>query len=447
MDPSGLSEHIAQFVVNSDFSTHDNVSRNEAYSVLKLSLMDWCCVALAGIDEPVSRIVREQALFNGGRNSCFVFGTSEALPVSAAAMVNGTTSHALDYDDTHFLHVGHTSVVVFSAALAVAEQQALSAKAFMEASLIGSEVCCYVGNWLGRSHYEAGFHQTATAGVFGAVAAASRLLSLNTTQTRHALGLAATRAAGLTSQFGTMSKPYHAGMAASVGVEAAQLASRGFLANADGIDCLRGFATTHAADQNDSKPPLSMLGQHYVFADVQHKLHACCHGLHASIEALKQLKAEHTLAASDIAQISIETNPRWLAVCNKPSPSTGLESKFSYRHLASLVFSSYNTAALSTYSDTSCSDASLLRRRDLTRVDANPQLSDTATRVSIQLINKEVLSMSFDLADRLELKTRQQKLLEKCTALLGADSCNELWTQISQIENLSSQQFAEAIGN
>jgi 2-methylcitrate dehydratase PrpD len=329
--------------------------------------------------------------------------------------------------------------------MAVAEKQSLSGKAFMEAALIGSEVCCYLGNWLGRSHYEAGFHQTATAGIFGAVAAASRLLSLDATQTRHALGIAATRAAGLTSQFGTMSKPYHAGMAASVGVEAAQLASRGFIANVDGIDGTRGFAETHAAAKNDSDHPFSLLGEQYVFTEVQHKLHACCHGLHASIEALEQLKIDKHLKPTDISRIGIETNPRWLAVCNKPSPSTGLESKFSYRHLASLVFSNYNTAALSTYSDTICNDPTLARLRDSTEVVANTQLTDTATRVSVHLGDGSIISAEYDLAHQLPLDIRQQKLLAKCEALLGKPECKSLWDYVSQIETGSTQEFAQTI--
>lgn len=445
MEPLGLSEHIAQFVVNTKYSNTDEGSHAEAFSVLKLSLMDWCAVALAGIDEPVSAIVREQALSDGGNETCHVFGSSQRLPPRAAAMVNGTTSHALDYDDTHFVHVGHTSVVVFAASMAIAQKEFSTGKAFIEAALIGSEVCCYVGNWLGRSHYEAGFHQTATAGIFGAVAAASRLLSLDATQTRHALGIAATRAAGLTSQFGTMSKPYHAGMAASLGVEAAQLASRGFIANADGIDGPRGFAETHAATQNDSEHPLSLLGKRYVFADVQHKLHACCHGLHASIEALEQVKNNNHLKATDIKRISIETNPRWLAVCNKPSPSTGLESKFSYRHLTSLVFSDYNTAALSTYSDSVCNDPALIRLRDITEVRPNTQLSDTATRVSVNLNDDSIISAEYDLAHRLPLDIRQQKLLTKCDALLGERECNNLWGLVSQIETHGVQEFVHSI--
>ena len=445
MDPLSISDHIARFVVTKQFPDHTEGAHAEAFSVLKLSLMDWCTVALAGITEPVSSIVRQQALEDGGAPTCYAFGTSQRLPPRSAAMNNGTTSHALDYDDTHFLHVGHTSVVVFAAAMAVAEKQGASGKAFLEAALLGSEVCCYLGNWLGRSHYEAGFHQTATAGVFGAVAAASRLLELDEAQTKHALGIAATRAAGLTSQFGTMTKPYHAGMAASVGVEAAQLAANGFTANTQGIDGSRGFAQTHAAAQDSSEHPFTSLGVKYVFTNVQHKLHACCHGIHASIEAIQQLKKVHAISTSDVMKIRIETNPRWLDVCNKITPNIGLESKFSYRHLAALVFSKYNTAALSTYSDNVCNDPALAKLRESTEVVGNTQLPDTATRVSVHLGADTIVTADYDLANQLNYDIRQQKLLSKCSALLGEQECRRLWSLVSTVEAGSMQDFSSII--
>ena len=448
MDTLSVSEHIAQFVTTniSDIEASAGASElTDVMSVLKLSLLDWASVAIAGTDEPVSTIVRDLATSDGGNSESHVFGSEHALPARAAAMVNGATSHALDYDDTHFMHVGHTSVVVFAAALAVAEQQQLSGKEFLEAALIGSEVCCYVGNWLGRSHYEAGFHQTATAGTFGATAAACRLLGLEHEQVQHAIGIAATRAAGLTSQFGTMSKPYHAGMAASVGVEAALLARRGFTSNPQGIDCTAGFAQTHQAHVDPCEYPLSMLGSHLVFGSVQHKLHACCHGLHASIEALHRLKHDKGITTDSIKCIRIETNPRWLAVCNKPSPTNGLASKFSYSHVSSLVFSHYNTAALSTYSDECCNDESLSRIRNLTQAVGNEQINDTATRVSVTMIDGSVYSADHDLANPLPLETRMNKLLAKVDALIGPTDSRLLWTLVSQINEITAQEFGKRI--
>lgn len=436
-----LSERIAEFVAG---YPHDNAVAEpppEVIDIVKLSLLDWWAVGIAGIDEPVSTIVRSQVLDEGGKADSSVFGTDQRIPAKAAALVNGTTSHALDYDDTHFLHVGHTSVVVFSAAKAVADLQRASGSHFMQAALIGSEVCCHVGQWLGRSHYQAGFHQTATAGTFGATAAACRLLDMTQEQTLHALGLAATRASGLTSQFGTMSKPYHAGMAAANGVEAALLAARGFSARPDGIECLRGFADTHHAEPARTEIDLSSLGQHYVFGDVQHKLHACCHGLHASIEALQLLKEEYALSADDIADITIHTNSRWLKVCNVPKPATALESKFSYRHSSALVFSDYDSSALSTYSKACCCDQRLDRVRELTNVIADDSLPDTASSVEVRTSDGRTLKQHYDLADRLPVARRQQRVLAKAGVLLGVPLATDLWAQVNRVEQMGSLDF------
>ncbi len=155
--------------------------------------------------------------------------------------MNGATSHALDYDDTHFGHVGHPSVGIYPAALAVAEETGASAAAVADAFLLGAEASVRIGMLLGAVHYNRGFHQTATAGAFGATVAAGRLYGLNRAQMRAAIGLCATRASGLKSQFGTMGKPYNAGIAAANGVECAALARAGFTSADDGLEGPQGF--------------------------------------------------------------------------------------------------------------------------------------------------------------------------------------------------------------
>ncbi|MEN8198244.1 MAG: MmgE/PrpD family protein [Pseudomonadota bacterium] len=208
-----------------------------ARAVARMSILDWSAVMLAGLDEPVSRMVRRMVGEEGGAPAATVFGLDGKRPARAAALANGAASHALDYDDTHFAYVGHPSVAVFPAALAIAEKTGASGADLLAAFLIGAETACRVGRFLGSSHYQHGFHQTATSGAFGATAACARLMVLSQEQTRHALGIAATRASGLKSQFGTMGKPFHAGMAAANGVEAARLASFGVISRPDGIEC------------------------------------------------------------------------------------------------------------------------------------------------------------------------------------------------------------------
>ena len=200
----------------------------QAQEILQLYLYDWAVCGLAGAGEQVSRITRDLAQAEAGVPEATVIGAGDALPARVAALVNGTTSHALDYDDTHFAHIGHPSVAVVPAALAVAQAQGRNMDEFRRAALLGIEASIRAGVWLGRSHYQAGFHQTGTAGAIGATLASARLMGLAESDAAMAFGIIGTRASGLKSQFGTMGKPYNAGIAASNGVEAAALAGRGF---------------------------------------------------------------------------------------------------------------------------------------------------------------------------------------------------------------------------
>jgi 2-methylcitrate dehydratase PrpD len=239
-----ISQQIAAFSIN----TERALVPESARAIARLSVIDWIAVAIAGRDEPVSQIVRQMLLDEGGAPQASVIGSQVKLSARAAALCNGATSHALDYDDTHFIYLGHPSVAVIPATLALAEKiGTISIDDFLDACLIGCEVACRVGAWLGREHYQLGFHATATAGSFGATAAACRILGLSAEQTTQALGLCATRSSGIKAQFGTMGKPYHAGMAASNGVEVATLAGGGFISNPDAIDALQGFSAMHAA--------------------------------------------------------------------------------------------------------------------------------------------------------------------------------------------------------
>jgi 2-methylcitrate dehydratase PrpD len=125
MGTGSISERIARYAIESVVEETQSELHAEQQSVLTLSLMDWIAVGRAGVDEPVSGVVRSVCCAQGGREQAGVFGSSQRLPARLAAQVNGATSHALDYDDTHFLHVGHTSVVVFSAAFALGESQSV----------------------------------------------------------------------------------------------------------------------------------------------------------------------------------------------------------------------------------------------------------------------------------------------------------------------------------
>ncbi len=408
----------------SEFAAGPVSTTAQARIVTSLSALDWLAVGRAGVNEPVSGILREMVLDEGGAGKSTLFGGG-AAPMRAAALVNGTVSHALDYDDTHFAHIGHPSVAVFPAALAVAELQDQPIVDLLEAALVGMEMSIRLGLWLGRGHYQTGFHQTATAGAFGAAVAAARLLGCDAAAMRRVLGLTATRAAGLKAQFGTMGKPYNAGQAASVGVEAALLVQRGFVPNPDALTGPFGFgATHHGAD--DTAAALSGLGDEWLFESVSHKFHACCHGLHAALEAARDLD----IAEPEVAEIKIRTHPRWMSVCNQTAPTTGLGAKFSYRTVIAMQALGYDTALPESYTDKVCADPRLQSLRDRITVEADETLSETEARLALLRRDGVRREATHDLAAPMALSDREDRVRGKAAKLIGADEADAIWSML-----------------
>lgn len=399
------------------------------------SLFDWMGVAIAGSDQPLCGIIRSQALAEGGTAMASLVGSQTRLPARAAALVNGTVSHALDYDDTHFAHIGHLSVGIYPAALAAAEEQGASAAAVRDAFLVGAEGACRLGMVLGRGHYQRGFHQTATAGAFGATIAASRIYGLGREQTRAALSLVATRASGLKSQFGTMGKPFNAGMAASNGIEAASLARRGFTSCDDGIEAPQGFIETHADSPDAETPWHNPPPGHFVFDAISYKLHACCHGTHAMIEALLKARREGKLQETSLRRIIIRIHPRWLSVCDIKKPRTGLEVKFSYGWLAAMVVIGINTASEAVYEDRLCDAPNLRHLAGCVEVIADERLSDTETVVCVEG-GGDLATYTHDLSDPIAHEALEQSLRAKAEGLLGRKRAEGLWDAICNIETL-----------
>ena len=404
----------------SRFATGPCGAPDEVQKVLRLSLLDWAAVGLAGRDEPVARILRDQAVEDGGAPQATVIGAEGKLPARMAALVNGTTSHALDYDDTHFAHIGHPSVAVIPAALAVAEVSGADGQAFQQAALMGAEASVRVGVWLGRSHYQTGFHQTATAGAFGATVAAGRLLGLDQAQMQMALGLVSTRASGLKSQFGTMGKPFNAGIAAQNGVEAALLAGRGFVSAPAALDGAQGFGPIHHGENNDGA--FDGLGRDWLFPKVRHKFHACCHGLHAALEALADLPQ-----GAELDHIKVTTHPRWMSVCNIEAPQTGLEAKFSYRLALAMAHTGHDTGRLDSFTEDVCRNPQVEALRRRIDVEASDEIGEMQARLQVQLPGEKVRVLFHDLDADPGLDVRRAKVQSKADSLIGAGAAGRIW--------------------
>ncbi|WP_281968485.1 MmgE/PrpD family protein [Roseovarius nanhaiticus] len=401
--------------------------------IARLSLMDWMMCGRAGVPEPVAGILRNLAIAEGGAAQAAMFGGGRA-PARMAALVNGTVSHAFDYDDTHFAHVGHLSVGIYPAALAIGETVDASTKAVCAAFAVGGEAAIRVGLALGRAHYERGFHQTATAGAFGATVAAGRLMGLDRAQMRGAIGLCATRATGLRCQFGTMGKPYNAGVAASAGVECAQLAALGMTAPDDGLFGQNGYLATHS----DAPGELFAPDGAWLIDDMKYKLHACCHGTHAMIEALKGYKLE------DVRAVSLRTNPRWLTVCDIKAPRTGLEVKFSYAWLAGMALRGDATGSDRTYTDALAADPELTAFAKAVTVTGDSALTDMQAAGEITLADGGTLGFEHDLAAPIPPNVLMQSLRDKAAALLGEEG-TALCDALAPMDRMSARALGDLV--
>lgn len=434
-------ELIEHFVQLSGLPRHQMSS--QALNLARFSLLDWMTCGMAGAEEPVAKKLRCLAEHEGGQGASSIFGGGSA-PARMAALVNGGTSHALDYDDTHFAHVGHLSVAIYPAALSVAEEVDASAEAVVEAFLVGAEAAIRVGLVLGRSHYNQGFHQTATAGAFGATLASGRLYGLSANEMRNAIGLCATRASGLKSQFGTMGKPYNAGIAASNGVECAKLAALGMTSADDGLMGDQGFVATHTRTPDPDAgwriPPPGT----FLFEDNKYKLHACCHGTHAMIEALGDAGELKGHGLDDIATLKLRTNPRWLRVCDLKSPRTGLEVKFSYGWLAGMAIRGDSTGDDRVYSDSLAEDSELRAFSARVEVTEDDSLSDLQAVGMITLNDGTEIAFAHDLAMRLAENVLAGKLRAKSVAVIGGAG-ETLWASLAELQQKSARDLGTSL--
>ena len=392
----------------------------------KMSMIDWCGVAYAAKEEPVSKIVTKLIDEEQTKGLSRLISNGKEVSAKSAAFVNGTIGHALDYDDTHFLFTGHPTASAFPTALALGEELGSSIDEIMLAYMCGVEISTRLGHILGYSHYNKGFHQTATSGAFGATLVASKLLKLDAKQIENALGIVSTRASGLKSQFGTMGKPFHAGIAASNGIEAAKLSKLGFVSCENGIECNQGFLKTHAWDETLPEAAINGLGKDFLFPEIKYKFHACCHGLHAFLEALDELKTKNNFNPDSIEKISIQTQPSWLQVCNIDSPKTGLEAKFSYRLTAAMSLHGVDTGRLDSYNDEICFNEKIVETRDKVEVIPNDKMTNTEALIELK-DGTEIYKNSHDLNNKIENELLQKKILTKSSSLLSDKLSNEIF--------------------
>ena len=285
----------------------------------------------------------------------------------------------------------------------------------------------------------AGWHATGTVGCFGATAASAQLLGLDADTTAHAFGIAGTQAAGLKAVFGTMSKPLHAGHSAATGLTAASLAKRGYSSRPNILEAAQGFGATQSDSMSMERFERDIKAVDSFVPDTNYKYHAAGYLVHSAIEAAKALQAEHDLGTDDVDSIEIKVDSGHFTTVNIPSPSTGLEAKFSLRFAVAMALHGVDTARIESFNDDIVKDLALIETRDMAHVVAfDEPVADT--RVTITTTDARVVSLDVNVAipeRNLELQWRklEAKFHSLVDPLLGLDTADQLVAWCRDLEN------------
>jgi 2-methylcitrate dehydratase PrpD len=314
------------------------------YEDISPAALDWTASAfvdtvgctLAGIVEEGPQILLRVPGVAAAPGPALIHGTERRTSVLDAALVNGVASHALDYDDVAGSMGGHPSAMLVPALIPLGEMLGSSGRDLVTAYVVGFETACRIGRGVHHHHYEKGWHPTATLGIFGTVAGAVRLLRLPVPQIAVALGMAASFAAGLKANFGTMTKPLHVGHGIRDGVFAALMAREGFTASAGALEHKQGFLDVFNGPGTYDTGRI--LGGWYDpiecggAGDPGLKPYPCCGSTHPSIGRMIDLAKRHDLTPERVARIIVLPHARRLPHTNNPDPRSPLAAKFSIQY-------------------------------------------------------------------------------------------------------------------
>ncbi len=335
-------------------------------------VLDWIGCALAGSGHKTITTLLSVLQDISGRPQATVFGCELRLGLLEAALANGQMGHVLDYDDTHMGGVVlHTSSPVLAALFALSERAPVTGQDFMLAYAVGFEAGVRSGR-TAPGHHKGGWHLTGTLGSIAAGVACGKLLKLDRQKLTYAMGIAATQAAGMQQNRGTMGKSFHAGKAASNGVLAALLAERGFDSTQEIIEGKKGFSRIYS-DVAEPGQLTAGLGKSWLIETNGHKPYACGVVLHPLIDAVIALRNGEKVDPAAVSEIELRVNPLVLSITGVVEPSTGLQSKFSTVHSAAVALID-GAAGVAQYSDARAADPQVAALRRKVRATADETL-------------------------------------------------------------------------
>ena len=377
---------LGSFVANLQY---DDIPADVVQTVRR-AFADTTGVMLAGSAEGAGAV----ALNNAGIDPATAspperLGVDGSGSPAETALRVGTAGHALDYDDLSWGMDGHPSVVLVPPLLAVSPDISPTGRDLVTAYVAGFEVACAVAQPISPDHYEAGWHATATFGALGAAAAVANLCDLDAEGTTAALNVAASTPAGLKRNFGSMTKPLHAGLAARSGVTAATLARDGLTTDATAVSGERGFWDLYGGDQRKEfeRSDEWAVREHGIHV----KAYPCCYFTHTSIAASQALSDENDIEPDAIERVVVRTSQGAADALHHADPETGLEAKFSMEYaVASAIVR--DRVGLATFEDDAIDHPTVQRVRERVdfAVDADLHYDSHETYVRIETADNMV---------------------------------------------------------
>ncbi len=447
---SSVTTEVVNFVVRSDSAPSD--VRRKAIE----HIVDGIGLVLAGSRTECVKKLAELVLEKKGSGPSTLFGFDARVHPSDAALVNGTSGHADDYDDTQLSTsadriyglLTHPTTPVLAAALASGEMVGCSGRQLLEAFVVGFEVECKLAEAINPQHYRRGFHSTGTIGAFGACAAAGRLFGLVEQEVRHALGVTASMSSGIRANFGTMTKPLHAGRAASNGITACLLARKGFTADQNSLDGRWGFMEVlgHGVD---AEKIMGRLGRPYSLINpgASIKMYPCGSLAQPSMDMLLEIVCEENLTANDVREIRLRAGPNILEPLRYTYPADELQAKFSLQFgLASILLR--RRAGLREYTREFLESVEMQETMRKVRTILDPEIAKMGTEkmrsiVEVELQDGRVLRKVAETARGTPEKPLKdadlyQKFKECASFVLNDSQIDKAFSNIREIEGVSN---------
>src|SRR5216684_898977 len=363
-----VTRQLAQFLVESRWHDIPAAVRHEA----KRTMMNFVGTALGGCgDIAIELAIRALGPFFGSAQAT-VIGRTERPDALSAAFLNAISANVLEFDDTHLRSVIHPAAPVAPALFALSELRPVSGEDLLHAMILGVETECRIGNAVTPAHYRRGWHITSTCGVFGAAAAAGRLLRLDPQQMVWALGNAAAQSAGLIESLGSMAKSISVGNAARNGLAAALLAEQGFTGAEQAIEGIYGFAKV-MSDEADFSAITDGLGDSWEILSNAYKHSPCGVVRFPVINGCLELRERHALTADRIARVTVRGHPLLRMRADRPDVTGGREAKVSIQHSVAVALL-YGAAGLAQYTDQCVAEPTVLDFRRRVVVEEDPSI-------------------------------------------------------------------------